>query len=77
MVIVLKISRKTYSRRCQCKQMRQNYFRITTALCYLSAVFLLNENDNENASAVTLQNANWTGEKRCMWVSKRCLMQNV
>ena len=26
---------------CQCKQMRGNYFRITTALCHLTAVLLL------------------------------------
>jgi len=31
-VIVFKISHKTYSHRCQCKQMRRNYVWITTAL---------------------------------------------
>jgi len=37
-VTVFKISRKTYSHRCQCIQMRRNYFRITTAMCHLTAV---------------------------------------
>ena len=27
--------------RCQCKQMHDNYFRITTALCHLTVVYLL------------------------------------
>jgi len=36
---VFTISRKTYSHRCQCKQMHRNCFRITTALCHLTAVF--------------------------------------
>ena len=37
-VIVFTICRKTYSHRCQCKQMHRNYFQITTALCHLTAV---------------------------------------
>ena len=32
------ISCKTYNHRCQRKQMHHNYFRITTALCHLTAV---------------------------------------
>jgi len=32
------MSCKTYSQRCQRKQMHRNYFRITTALCHLTAV---------------------------------------
>jgi len=39
-VIVFTISHKTYNHRCQCKQMHRKYFRITTALCYLTAVLL-------------------------------------
>jgi len=35
--IAFKISRKTYSHRCQCKQMRRD-FRITTAPCHLTVV---------------------------------------
>ena len=38
MVIVFTISCKTCNHRCQRKQMHQNYFRITTALCHLTAV---------------------------------------
>ena len=37
-IIVFTISCKTYNRRCQRKQMHGNYFRITTAPCYLTAV---------------------------------------
>jgi len=36
---VFTISRKTYSYRCQCKQMHRNYFRITTTLCHLTAIY--------------------------------------
>jgi len=38
MVIVFTISCKIYNHRCQRKQMHRNYFRITTALCHLTAV---------------------------------------
>ena len=37
-VIAFKISRKTYSHHCQCKQMCRNYFWIITALCHLTAI---------------------------------------
>jgi len=37
-ITVFTISCKTYSHRCQRKQMHQNYFRITMALCHLTAV---------------------------------------
>ena len=47
MVIVFTISFKTYNHRCQCKQMHRNYFRITTALCHLTAVLLMNWNKME------------------------------
>jgi len=39
-IIVFTISCKTYSHRCQCKQMHRNYFRITMALCHLTAVYI-------------------------------------
>ena len=34
------ISCKTYNHHCQRKQMHRNYFRITTALCHLTAIFI-------------------------------------